>query len=90
MVKHPLSSSNIYKLLLAEPIRRSWMEKESTIHKETKKCSNKMKAVHKVQNGVDGMTDGSSVDEEIQEEISSNDDDLDHEVYKDIFKKNWR
>lgn len=67
------------------------MEKDLVNHKDSKKCCNKMKSIHKVQNGVDGTTDGSSIDEEIQEEISSNDDDLGHnDDYKDLFKKNWR
>lgn len=87
--KRPLSSSNIYKLLLAEPIKRSWMTKDLPNQKETKKCFNKMKSIHKTQN--EGVTDGSSIDEDIQVEISSADDDIDHDFdYNDIFKKNWR
>ena len=70
------TSSNILKVLLSEPIKRSWMSSPTASSASVKmKDSPPMVTI-----GSDGLTDESSVDEEVQEVLSSDDD----------YAKDWR
>lgn len=76
-----MTSSNIFKLLLSEPIKRSWVSADTILPLEPVRAKNEpnLKVMQKSNVGSDGVTDGSSIDDEIPEVFSSDED----------FEKNW-
>lgn len=79
--KRPVTSSNIFQLLLTEPIKRSWVSADTVLPVESGQGKNevKPKTMQKPHVGSDGVTDGSSIDDEIPEVFSSDED----------FEKDW-
>lgn len=78
--KAPVTSSNIFQLLLSEPIKRSWITADTVLPVEAGQEKNELKltAMQKRNIGSDGVTDGSSIDDEIPE-VYSSDEDFDKE-----------